>query len=79
MHVLAKRADDEVPVVADSGLITRVVRELDDAGVQLNDVGLRRPTLDDVFLALTGHAVDDVSNARPLTSSDKNQIGEEAA
>ena len=31
-----------------------VVRALDDAGVQLLDVGLRRPTLDDVFLTLTG-------------------------
>jgi ABC-2 type transport system ATP-binding protein len=28
---------------------------LDDAGIDLLDVGLRRPTLDDVFLSLTGH------------------------
>ena len=32
------------------------LRELDDAAVEVLDVGLRRPTLDDVFLALTGHA-----------------------
>ena len=33
-----------------------VLRELDAAGIALADVGLRRPTLDEVFLALTGHA-----------------------
>jgi len=32
-----------------------VVRELDGAGVAAADVGLRRPTLDEVFLQLTGH------------------------
>jgi ABC-2 type transport system ATP-binding protein len=31
-------------------------RVLDDAGVALDDLGIRRPSLDDVFLALTGHA-----------------------
>ena len=36
-----------------------VVRELDEAGIQIDDIGLRRPTLDDVFLALTGHAAAD--------------------
>jgi ABC-2 type transport system ATP-binding protein len=33
-----------------------ILREFDAAGIALDDVGLRRPTLDDVFLALTGHA-----------------------
>jgi len=31
-------------------------RVLDDAGVALDDLGIRRPSLDDVFLTLTGHA-----------------------
>jgi ABC-2 type transport system ATP-binding protein len=31
----------------------RVLRALDDAGVEAEDVALRRPTLDEVFLALT--------------------------
>jgi ABC-2 type transport system ATP-binding protein len=30
-------------------------RALDDAGVELEDLGIRRPSLDDVFLAITGH------------------------
>ena len=32
------------------------LRRLDDSGVTLVDVGLRRPDLDDVFLILTGHS-----------------------
>jgi ABC-type multidrug transport system ATPase subunit len=31
-------------------------RTLDDSGIALDDIGIRRPSLDDVFLALTGHA-----------------------
>ena len=31
-------------------------RALDDGGLSLDDLGIRRPSLDDVFLALTGHA-----------------------
>jgi ABC-2 type transport system ATP-binding protein len=36
-------------------LLPTIVRTLDDAGVEVEDLGLRRPTLDEVFLALTGH------------------------
>ena len=39
-----------------TGTIVEAVRRLDDAGVAVDDLGLRRPTLDDVFLSLTGHA-----------------------
>jgi ABC-2 type transport system ATP-binding protein len=42
-----------------SGLIVEAVRHLDEAGVAgVDDIGLRRPTLDDVFLSLTGHAAE---------------------
>jgi ABC-2 type transport system ATP-binding protein len=41
------------------GLVVDAVRLLDSAGVGVEDIGLRRPTLDDVFLALTGHAAED--------------------
>jgi ABC-2 type transport system ATP-binding protein len=47
-----------VPVDSRTGLLASVIRDLDAAGVQLDDVALRRPTLDDVFLALTGHAAE---------------------
>jgi ABC-2 type transport system ATP-binding protein len=36
-----------------------VVRDLDEAGIQIDDIALRRPTLDDVFLTLTGHAAEE--------------------
>jgi len=39
----------------DPGLLAEVVRRLDRAGVRVADLALRRPTLDDVFLRLTGH------------------------
>jgi ABC-2 type transport system ATP-binding protein len=40
------------------GAIVEAVRRLDGAGVGVADIALRRPTLDDVFLALTGHAAE---------------------
>jgi ABC-2 type transport system ATP-binding protein len=36
--------------------LVQVVRDFDEAGIAIDDIGLRRPTLDDVFLTLTGHA-----------------------
>jgi ABC-2 type transport system ATP-binding protein len=48
-----------VPVTAAEGLTTRVVRALDDAGIQVNDVTIQRASLDDVFLSLTGHLSSD--------------------
>jgi ABC-2 type transport system ATP-binding protein len=39
----------------DGQFLVEAVRGLDVAGVVLDDIALRRPTLDDVFLALTGH------------------------
>ena len=36
-------------------VLTETARALSDAGVKVEDIGVRRPTLDDVFLRLTGH------------------------
>ena len=43
------------------GTIVEAVRRLSDAGVEVDDLALRRPTLDDVFLTLTGHAAEEPS------------------
>ncbi len=48
-----------VPFTAGTRGLAQVVREFDAAGVAIDDLSLRRPTLDDVFLALTGHAAED--------------------
>ncbi len=45
-----------VPVTGGAKLLAEVIRELDARGVEIDDIGLRRPTLDDVFISLTGHA-----------------------
>ena len=47
-----------VTVPSDGGAsrLINVVTELGEAGIVIDDIGLRRPTLDDVFLSLTGHA-----------------------
>lgn len=44
-----------VPVTSHVGVITQAVRALDAAGIKLSDLAIRRPTLDDVFMQLTGH------------------------
>jgi ABC-2 type transport system ATP-binding protein len=45
-----------VPAHGGAQRLVQVVRDLDAAAIAIDDIGLRRPTLDDVFLALTGHA-----------------------
>jgi ABC-2 type transport system ATP-binding protein len=51
-----------------SRTLTAVVRELDNAAIEPMDIALRKPTLDDVFLTLTGHkAVDE--NQRVIARS----------
>jgi ABC-2 type transport system ATP-binding protein len=47
-----------VPAEGGARRLVRVVRDLDEVGVVIDDIALRRPTLDDVFLALTGHAAE---------------------
>jgi len=47
------------PIQKSAGTIAEAVRRLDDAGVWIDDIAIRRPTLDDVFLALTGHAAEE--------------------
>ncbi|MEA3078304.1 MAG: type transport system ATP-binding protein [Actinomycetota bacterium] len=48
-----------IPLERSMGIVPEVVRVLDTAGVKVEDVVVRRPTLDDVFFSLTGHAAED--------------------
>jgi ABC-2 type transport system ATP-binding protein len=48
-----------VPVAERKGTIAHAVQRLNDAGVGIDDISMRRPTLDDVFLKLTGHAAEE--------------------
>jgi ABC-2 type transport system ATP-binding protein len=47
-----------------SKLLPIVVRALDDAAVPVEDIALRRPTLDEVFLALTGHTTTEATTPK---------------
>ena len=46
------------PVSGGGKVLVDALGRLDAAGIEVLDVGLRRPTLDDVFLSLTGHAAE---------------------
>jgi ABC-2 type transport system ATP-binding protein len=64
-----------VPVTQGAQLLAAVVRDLDAAQIPLDDLALRRPTLDDVFLTLTGRAAEETDElteipaARPMERS----------
>ena len=47
------------PVTGGGKVLVEALGRLDAAGIAVLDVGLRRPTLDDVFLTLTGHGAED--------------------
>jgi ABC-2 type transport system ATP-binding protein len=47
-----------MPMSRERGGIAEAVRQLDSAGIGIADIAVRRPTLDDVFMSLTGHAAE---------------------
>jgi ABC-2 type transport system ATP-binding protein len=53
------------PVSGGSTVLVDAIRALDAQGVEVSDLVLRRPTLDDVFLSLTGHAAEEETPAAP--------------
>ena len=74
-----------VPVTGGAGVLTDALRRLDAEQISVDDVGLRRPTLDDVFLTLTGHTAqesadeaDRADGAGPMEPGDE-ELNEEVA
>jgi ABC-2 type transport system ATP-binding protein len=57
-QVVPEAGEVSLPVREGAALLAEVVRRLDAAGLEISDLALRRPTLDDVFLALTGHVAE---------------------
>ncbi|CAL9445665.1 Daunorubicin_doxorubicin resistance ATP-binding protein DrrA [Streptomyces sp. enrichment culture] len=57
------------PVTDRVAALTEVARTLQDEGVGVEDIGLRRPTLDEVFLSLTGHRADTATAAASAAAS----------
>jgi len=71
----APRSDPEagrvsIPAGQGTGLLLDVGRRLQDAGIALDDLGIRRPTLDEVFLSLTGSPSQD-STGSPKAEATK--------
>jgi ABC-2 type transport system ATP-binding protein len=56
----------QVPVGEGSVALVEAVRALDISRVAVADLGLRRPSLDDVFLSLTGHIAEDARPDAPM-------------
>lgn len=85
--ILAELAIGEVQVEGQARRLTaavsrgaddlrRVLQRLADADVAVVDVGLRRPTLDDVFLTLTGHSAEEVAEEDGVGDSLPDELRE---
>jgi ABC-2 type transport system ATP-binding protein len=59
-----ERRQVSVGVTNHGALLTRAIRELDAAGVHVDDIGFRRPTLDEVFLSITGRPAEEEATER---------------
>jgi ABC-2 type transport system ATP-binding protein len=73
MEIVAKVSGDKAsldealrqisaPVSTGATALIEVLRALDVAGIHPLDVGLKRPSLDDVFMSLTGHVAEDIAS-----------------
>jgi len=67
------------PVSGGSTILVDAIRALDLQGVEVTDLQLRRPTLDDVFMSLTGHAAEDEVAQAPKKGRRRGKRGGEAA
>lgn len=67
-------------VTGGADVLRHVLQRLSEANISVVDVGLRRPTLDDVFLSLTGHHAEEVeeSTADELDESSHEREREDA-
>ena len=60
-----------VPLERRRGEIAEAVRLLDDAGIGIEDIAVGKPSLDDVFLQLTGHAAEPAEDKEPAEAEAK--------
>ena len=60
-----------VPVAAGQSAITAAVQALGDVDIDVDDIGLRRPTLDEVFLKLTGAPSQPGTRAEPDRATER--------
>ena len=63
-------------VTGGADTLRQVLQRLADANIGVVDVGLRRPTLDDVFLTLTGHTAEEVAASEGEASETPDDLAE---
>ena len=63
------------PVTTGSKALIEAAKLLDDQGIHPLDIGLKRPSLDDVFLSLTGHVAEEVSAEEDVAMKGKRKRG----
>ena len=68
-----------VPVAGGAATLVEAIRRLDLESLTVADIALRRPTLDDVFLSLTGHGADetgdeDQKTGKTAKTSERKQV-----
>jgi len=62
-HLNPDLKEVSLPVKGSAKVLIAAGRVLDDDGIALDDLGIRRPSLDDVFLSFTGHRTATVEDA----------------
>lgn len=74
IHISAEHRHLAIPVTHGAQQLAAIVRDLDAAHIPLGDLALRRPTLDDVFLMLTGHAATEVEPSTEEVSAHRSLV-----
>jgi ABC-2 type transport system ATP-binding protein len=64
INSIAATGDISLPADGGTTILSDVVRRLDAGGIQLAELALTQPTLDDVFLAITGHAAENTADTK---------------
>jgi ABC-2 type transport system ATP-binding protein len=67
-----------LPVHHGAGMLAEVVRRIDGAGLEVAELSLHRPSLDDVFLTLTGRSTEDAAAGAPAPSR-RRRLGRRSA
>ena len=73
LHSDSNTGEIILPAPGGTATLNEIVQRLDAAGVQVAEIGLKQPTLDDVFLAITGHTTEEEINAKKQSSSRPNR------
>jgi ABC-2 type transport system ATP-binding protein len=66
------------PVTTGSKALIEAAKLLDDQGIHPLDIGLKRPSLDDVFLSLTGHVAEEVNLEEEVDKKGKRRRGKKS-